>query len=110
MPKYSTTNAATPNIPAWIHVPILAHGTTGRVLARRYNRNDRKVVRIIRFTAVFLALITPRAARNGGCEPPIAASSFESAIMVWGVPPTMAPRTSPIRGDLVEGRERSPPG
>src|SRR5882672_7643705 len=67
-------------------VPVRAHGTTGRVLARRYMRNDRNVVRIIRLTAVFLALITPRAPRNGWCDPPIAASSFESAIMVWGVP------------------------
>src|SRR5439155_682050 len=74
-------------------VPVLAHGTTGRLLARRYRRNDRKVVRIIRLTAVFLALITPSAPRKGWCEPPIAASSFESAIMVWGVPHTMAPST-----------------
>src|SRR2546427_7949207 len=36
-------------------VPVRAHGTTGRVLARRYKRNDRNVERIIRFTAVFLA-------------------------------------------------------
>src|SRR5438445_424925 len=61
-------------------VAARAHGTTGRVLARRYKRNDRKVVRIIRFTAVFLALMTPRAPRKGWCDPPMAASSFESAI------------------------------
>src|SRR5256885_12735826 len=103
MPKYSTTPAATPNIPAWIHVPVRAHGTTGRVLARRYMRNDRNVVRIIRLTAVFLALITPRAPRNGWCDPPMAASSFESAIMVWGVPHTLAPSTRTISRYLVYG-------
>src|SRR5690349_22452313 len=78
-------------------VPVRAQGTTGRLLARRYRRNDRKVVRIIRFTAVFLALITPSAPRNGWCEPPMAASSFESAIIVCGVPQTIAPNTSTIR-------------
>src|SRR2546429_3404564 len=72
-------------------VPVRAHGTTGRVLARRYSMNERNVVRIIRLTAVFLALITPRAPKNGWCDPPMAASSCESAIIVWGVPHTMAP-------------------
>src|SRR5213082_982430 len=95
------TMAATANIAPWITVPLFAHGTTGGLLARRYKRNDRNVVRIIRFTAVFLALITPRAPNNGWCEPPIAASSFESAIIVWGVPHTIAPSTSTIRRYLV---------
>src|SRR2546422_11409625 len=91
-------------------VPVRAHGTTGRVLARRYKRNDRNVVRIIRFTAVFLALITARAPRNGWCDPPMAASSFEAAIMVGGVAHTMAPSTSTISRDLGYGRNRSAPG
>src|SRR4029077_16413746 len=91
-------------------VPVRAHGTTGRVLARRYKRNDRNVVRIIRFTAVFLALITPSAPRNGGGEPPIAASSFESAIIVWGVPHTIAPSTRTSSRYLVYGWNRSAPG
>src|SRR5437763_15480641 len=91
-------------------VPARAHGTTGRVFARRYRRNDRNVVRIIRFTAVFLALITPSAPRNGGCEPPIAASTFESAIIVWGVPQTIAPSTSTINRYFVYGRNPSAPG
>ena len=48
-----------------------------------------------------LALITPSAPKNGWCDPPIAASSCESAIMVWGVPHTMAPSTSTINRYLV---------
>src|SRR6266516_2107238 len=63
--------------------------------------NERNVVRIIKFTAVFLALITPSAPRNGWCEPPIAASSFESAIIVCGVPHTIAPSTSTTSSHLV---------
>src|SRR5207245_2848494 len=81
-----TGPAAIANIAPWIIVPVLAQGTTGGVLARRYRRNDRNVVRIIRFTAVFLALMTPSAPSRGWCEPPIAASCFEAASMVCGVP------------------------
>src|SRR2546430_16895711 len=91
MRKYSTPSAATPNIPAWIHVPVLAHGTTGRVLARRYMRNDRKVVRIIRFTAVVLALITPKAPSSGGGEPPLADSPRAAAVILCGGAHTKAP-------------------
>src|SRR5256886_14899 len=72
-----------------MRVPVSAQGTTGRRLARRYMRKERNVVRIIRLTAVFLALMTPSAPRNGWCDPPMAASSFESAIIVCGVPHTM---------------------
>src|SRR2546421_7636829 len=57
-----------------------------------------------------LALITPRAPSNGWCEPPIAASSFESAIIVCGVPHTIAPSTSTTSSHLVYGRNRSAPG
>ena len=52
------------------------------------------MVRIIRFTAVFLALITPSTPRNGWCEPPIAESSARLAIMVLGVAHTITPITS----------------
>src|SRR3989449_60238 len=56
MPKNSTIAAAITNIAAWMPVPVFAHGTTCRMLARRYSRNERNVDRIIKFTAVFLAL------------------------------------------------------
>src|SRR5207244_10086852 len=68
-PLFPYTTLFRSNIAPWIIVPVPAQGTTGRVLARRYRRNDRNVVRIIRFTAVFLALMTPRAPSRGWCEP-----------------------------------------
>src|ERR671929_129710 len=52
-------------------------------------RNERNVVRIIRFTAVFFALITPSTFKKGWCAPPIAASSSRLAIIVCGVAHTI---------------------
>jgi hypothetical protein len=73
-------------------------------------RNDRNVVRIMRFTAVFLALMTPSTLRNGWCDPPMAASSSRLAIIVCGVAHTIQHRTSTSSIHLVYGVNRSAPG
>ena len=46
------------------------------------------------FTAVFLALMTPRTPRNGWYVPPMAAISSRLAIIVCGVAHTITPTTS----------------
>jgi len=52
-------------------------------------------------TAVFFALMRPSTPRNGWCEPPMAAISCRSAIMVWGVAQTITPRTRTMSRYLV---------
>lgn len=91
-------------------VPERAHATVSARFARRYMRKDRNVVRIIRLTAVFFALMTPSTPRNGWCVPPIAASSSRSAIIVCGVAHTITPMMSTSSIHFVYGENRSPPG
>ena len=89
IPKNSTTPPDSTNIAPWIRVPVLAQGTVGILFARRYSKKERKVVRIMKLTAVFFALIRPSTPRKGWRLPPIAANSSRVAIRVFGVPHTI---------------------
>ena len=83
-----------------------------RVACWRGGRSGRTetCVRIMRFTAVFLALMTPSTFRKGWCEPPMAASSSRVAMIVCGVAHTIQPMTRTRSIHFVYGAKRSAPG
>ena len=82
----------------------------GSRFARRYKRYEKKVVRIIRFTAVFFAVMTPKNRRNRWSDPPIARTSPSEAMRLRGVAQTMNPNAITRRRYLIQGRKRSAPG
>src|SRR6266545_7345014 len=75
----------------WIAIPVRTQDFVESLLARRYRTKERKVVRIITFTAVFFADMTPRNPRTGWCVPPMALASWRVTTMLRGVAQTMNP-------------------
>src|SRR5687767_302968 len=84
----------------WIAMPVFTQGFVEILFARRYSTNDRNVVRIIKFTAVFFADMTPRKPSTGWWVPPIARASSSVTTIERGVAHTMKPiaRISSIGG------------
>src|SRR5918996_472321 len=84
-----TNNATAAKIVSCAAWPAFAHATRATFPVRRYSRKLMKVVRIRMFTAVFLAGMTPREARKGGGDPPIARISETVAMIDRGVAQTI---------------------
>ena len=62
-----------------------AMGRRSPLLPRRYNKKLRNVVRIMMFTTVFFADMTPKTPSNGWCAPPIFLASSRLATRLCGV-------------------------
>src|SRR6266849_754362 len=84
--------AATKNAAHCTAMPAPTHDFTDTRLARRYSTNERNVVRIIRFTTVFLDDMTPKKPREGWWVQPIARASSRVITIERGVAQTMKPR------------------
>ena len=94
------TTVAIPRITPWPTLAALAHVAVSCLPARQYITKLMNVTRIMTFTTVILADITPRTPSIGWCVPPIFRASSRLATREWGViqtPRQMSKITSIVR-------------